>query len=73
MSDDKDRKINHDAKNSIIIINSISQSTSRFINKYIDRNAVSEQKIELFIDALSSIQEETAKLENYLSQKLLTS
>lgn len=62
-------KLKHDFLNSIVIINSITKSTSSFLNTlstpYEDENNVTQKQMEKIIYSMQAIREQTAKIENY--------
>ncbi|KTC68408.1 Uncharacterised protein [Legionella bozemanae] len=66
-STDKD-KLKHDFLNSIVIINSMTKSASSFINtisQSIDASDINQKQMEKFLYSMSTIREQTTKIENY--------
>ncbi|MBA2650849.1 MAG: hypothetical protein H0U73_01060 [Tatlockia sp.] len=60
-------KLKHDFLNSIVIINSMTKSASNFLDKLlpcIDEN-INQKQMEKFLYSMSTIREQTAKIENY--------
>ena len=66
-STDKD-KLKHDFLNSIVIINSMTKSASSFINtisQSIETSNTNQKQMEKFLYSMSTIREQTVKIENY--------
>lgn len=56
--------LRHDLKNSLAIINSIADSTYRFLTRFPEKNTETDTvHIQMFKTALSSIKQETDKIE----------
>mgnify|MGYP003390516416 CR=1 FL=1 len=59
-------KLNHDFKNSMVIINSLSKSCAVFIEKITDRDtSITENQMKLFKMSMTSIQQELAKIDGF--------
>jgi hypothetical protein len=69
MNTSEKNKLKHDFSNSIVIINSMTKSASSFVNKISkgasDKNVVSPNQIEIFLNSMNAIREQTSKLEKY--------
>lgn len=64
-------KLKHDFINSIVIINSITKSASSFIDKISDKNTpISDRQIELFKQAMKSIQNELCNVDKIFNSLL---
>ncbi|ERH41499.1 TPA: hypothetical protein SLD83_001767 [Legionella pneumophila] len=66
-STDKD-KLKHDFLNSIVIINSMTKSASSFINtisQSMETSDINQKQMEKFLYSMSTIREQTVKIENY--------
>lgn len=71
MNLEEKNKIIHDVTNSFVIINSISKSASKFVDKISDINAsATEAQIDLFKKAMLSLQNEVSKLETIFKDKI---
>ena len=64
-------KLKHDFINSIIIINSITKSASSFVDKISDKTTpVTDRQIELFKQAMKSIQNEICNVDKIFNSLL---
>ena len=64
-------KLKHDFINSIIIINSITKSASSFADKIADKTTpVSDRQIDLFKQAMKSIQKEICNVDKIFNSLL---
>ena len=66
-------KLKHDFLNSIVIINSMTKSASSFLNKLsksIDSCDINQKQMEKFLYSMSTIREQTAKIERYFQSLL---
>lgn len=62
-------KLIHDFLNSIVIINSMTKSASSFVNKISkcasDKNTVSQNQLDIFLNSMNAIRVQTSKIEKY--------
>jgi hypothetical protein len=74
MSTEEKVKLKHDFLNSIVVINSMTKSASSFVNaisKYsTDSNTINQKQLQIFLNSMTTIREQTAKLEMFLNELL---
>ena len=65
MNTAEQNKLQHDFLNAIVIINSMTQSASSFLNKLaksINSSDINQQHMEKFLYSMHAIREQTAKI-----------
>jgi hypothetical protein len=64
-------KLIHDVTNSFVIINSVSKSASKFVDKILEKdNPITKDQTDLFKKAMLSLQNEISKLEIIFHNKI---
>lgn len=66
-------KLKHDLSNSIVIINNLAKTASSIVNKVsqdsLEKGIITQRQLEIFLQSMSAIQNETIKIQKLFEQQ----